>query len=173
LRKVQEPRFSELVYDENAGFQELRESTNRAIPEISIIHIEGDVFFGAADALQEQVSKIAKREELEVLILRLKRACCLDATGILGLMSLHEDLVKRGKLLLISGATGEVQTVLRRSGLDKIIGLENIFFSDETILKSTREAVIRAIDHVNQKSSKQYRVRLFFDRPDPALPAAR
>lgn len=171
LRKVQVPRFSELIYDETAGFQELKNNGSRAIPEISIIHIEGDVFFGAADALQEQVSKIAKREELEVLILRMKRACCLDATGILGLIKLHEDLQKRGKLLLISGATGEVEYVLLRSGVDKIIGIENIFFSDETILKSTREAVLRAIDHVNQKSGKQYRVRLFFDRPDPAITA--
>ncbi len=168
LRKAQTPRFSELIYDENAGFQELKNPNHRLIPEISLVHIEGDVFFGAADLLEEQISKIARREELEVLILRMKRACCLDATGILGLMKLHEDLKKQDKLLLVSGATGEVERVFRRSGLDRIIGSENIFFSDPTILKSTREALARALEHVNKKGGTQYRMRLLFDRPQPA-----
>jgi SulP family sulfate permease len=168
LRKAQTPRFSELIYDENTGFQELKNPDQRPIPEISLVHIEGDVFFGAAELLEEQISKIARREDLEVLILRMKRACCLDATGILGLMKLHEDLKKQGKLLLVSGATGEVERVFRRSGLDRIIGHENIFFSDPTILKSTREALARALEHVNKKGGAQYRMRLFFDRPEPS-----
>lgn len=174
LRKAQIPRFSELIYDENVGFQELKNPAQRQIPEISLIHIEGDVFFGATDLLQEQIAKIAQRPELEVLILRMKRACCLDATGILGLMKLHADMKKQDKLLLVSGATGEVEHIFRRSGLDRIIGLENIFFSDSTILKSTSEALGRALAHVNKNGNKQYRMRLLFDRPNasatPALP---
>jgi SulP family sulfate permease len=166
LRQVQTPRLSELIYDESEGFQELKDPQQRPIPEISIVHVEGDVFFGAAEVMQEQISKIVRREELEVLILRMKRACCLDATGILGLMKMHEEMKKQGKLLLVSGATGEVERVFRRSGLDCIIGLENIFFSDITLLKSTREALARALEHVNNKTGSQYRVRLFYDRAD-------
>jgi SulP family sulfate permease len=172
LRKAQIPRFSELIYDENAGFQELQNPEQRRIPEISLVHIEGDVFFGAADLLQEEIAKIAQRPELEVLILRMKRACCLDATGILGLMKLCEDMKKQGKLLLVSGATGEVERVFRRSGLDRIIGRENIFFSDSTILKSTSAALGRALAHVNQNGDKQYRMRLLFDRPNASTTAA-
>jgi SulP family sulfate permease len=172
LRKAQIPRFSELIYDENAGFQELKNPEQRPIPEISLVHIEGDVFFGAADLLQEEIAKIAQRPELEVLILRMKRACCLDATGILGLMKLCEDMKKQGKLLLVSGATGEVERVFRRSGLDRIIGLENIFFSDSTILKSTSAALGRALAHVNQNGDKQYRMRLLFDRPNASTTTA-
>jgi SulP family sulfate permease len=163
LRKVQTPRLSELIYDEREGFQELKNSAPRPIPEISIVHVEGDVFFGAAEIMQEQITKIVRREELEVLILRMKRACCLDATGILGLMKMHDEMKKQGQLLLISGATGEVEKIFRRSGLDQIIGPENIFFSDITLLKSTREALARALEHVNNKTGAQYRVRLFYE----------
>ncbi|MDZ7267514.1 MAG: SulP family inorganic anion transporter [candidate division KSB1 bacterium] len=166
LRKVQTPRLSELIYDESEGFQELKDPQQRPIPEISIVHVEGDVFFGAAEILQEQIARIVRRPELVVLILRMKRACCLDATGILGLMQMHQELKKQGKLLLISGATGEVERVFRRSGLDRIIGRENIFFSDVTLLKSTREALVRALAHVNKKAGAEYRLRLFYDRTD-------
>jgi len=168
LRKVQTPRLSELVYEEDTGFQELRSSQSRSIPEISIIHVEGDVFFGAADFLEEELGKILQRDEIKVLILRLKRASAVDATSLLTLCKMHEFMRQQGKLLIISGVTGSMERIFERTGIDKIIGKENIFFSENTILSSTREALGRAVEHVNRLGGKNYRLRLYYDRPELA-----
>ena len=85
LRRIQNPRLTELVYSEEEGFREIIEPKERPIPEISIVNIEGDVFFGASDFLDDRIIK-AVRDEMEVLILRMKRAYSLDATTILTLM---------------------------------------------------------------------------------------
>lgn len=168
LRKVQHPRLIELDYDEANGFQERKSSDVRHIPEISIVHLEGDIFFGSADFFEDEIGKIANRSGLKVLILRVKRSCCLDATSMMSLMQFIETMKKSNKLLIISGVTGDVQRVFLRSGIDKVIGKENIFFSDMAVLKSTRQALGRALQYVNSLGEQEYRVRLFYDRPDQA-----
>ncbi|RMF68302.1 MAG: SulP family inorganic anion transporter, partial [Calditrichaeota bacterium] len=165
LRKAQHPRLIELDYDEKNGFQELSRPGERLIPEISIVHIEGDVFFGAAEFFENEIGRIASRPDLKVLILRLKRACCLDATSILSLMQFVEYMKKHDKLLIISGVTREERKIFHRTGLVKLLGRENIFFSDPTVLKSTRDALSRALEYINSRGDKKYRVRLFYDRP--------
>jgi len=75
---------------------------------------------------------------------------------------------KTGKLLVVSGVTGEVERVFRRSGLDKVVGKKNIFFSDVAVLKSTKKALHRALEYVNDKGEEKYRVSLFYDRPEKA-----
>lgn len=168
LRKAVHPRLIELDYDEANGFQEIKQSDERHVPEISIVHIEGDIFFGAAEFLENEIGKIASRSGLQVLILRMKRACCLDATSIMSLVQFIEGMKKSGKLLIISGVTGEVERIFRRAGVDKAIGEENIFFSDVAVLKSTKQALGRALQYVNSKGEEKYRVRLFYDRPHKA-----
>ncbi len=168
LKKAQHPRLIELDYDEANGFQEMKPSDKRNIPEISIVHIEGDIFFGAADFLSNEIGKIISRKGLKVLILRMKSACCLDATSIMTLMQIIEYMKKQDKLLIISGVSGDVERIFRRSGLVKAIGEDNIFFSDIAVLKSTRKALWRALQYVDSKGEEKYRVRLFYDLPEKA-----
>ena len=166
LRKAQIPRLSELVYEEEAGgFQELKDPQKRPVPEISIVHVEGDVFFGAAEFLEQEIARIVRRPEMKVLILRVKRACCLDATSLASLGKLYEQMQERGQKLIVSGVTGEVERVFRRAGMVEKIGPENIFFSDTRILGSTRDALTRAMEHVRLTDREKYRVRLFYDVP--------
>ncbi len=151
LRKVRKPRLTELVYDWHLGFKELDASQPHPLPEIAIVHISGDVFFGTAEFLENELLRIAHRPELRVLILRMRGAACLDATFVLSLMKVHEYMKAGGKLLLISGATSEAARVLERSGLEASIGRENIFFTDATLFKATRRAIDRAVEFLEQE----------------------
>ncbi len=68
-------------------------------------------------------------------------------------------------MLIISGVTGEVEQIFRRSGLEKIIGKENIFSSEQTIFKSTRMAIERARQFIEQSGDMDFRVRYFSNLP--------
>ena len=48
---------------------ELRDPSQRPHPQISIIHVEGELFFGAADLFQEQVRSLAENQNIRVFIL--------------------------------------------------------------------------------------------------------
>ncbi len=144
LRKVSTPTLAEYSFDGADQLTQLNEGKKRSDPQIAIIHVEGELFFGAADIFQEHVREQVEREDLRVVILRLKNARHLDATTIFALRGLVDFLRQTGRHLLISGIHGDVLQVLRRSGLLKHIGVENIFPAEDNYALATKKALVRA-----------------------------
>jgi SulP family sulfate permease len=161
LQKTSTPSLAEYTFNESGQLAELRDRNQRPNPQISIIHVEGELFFGAADLFQDQVRRQAEDENIRVFILRMKNARHLDATTVMALESLHDYLRKTGRYLLISGSSPDVTRVLRNSGLLKQIGEENIFPAEINPTMATKRALARARELLPQKAD----VRLFYDRP--------
>jgi SulP family sulfate permease len=161
LQKTSTPTLAEYTFNESGQLAELRDRNKRPNPQISIIHVEGELFFGAADLFQEQVRHQAEDENIRAFILRMKNARHLDATTVMALESLHDYLRKTGRYLLISGSSPDVTRVLRNSGLLKQIGEENIFPAEANPTVATKRALARARELLPQKAD----LRLFYDRP--------
>ncbi|MGB7768869.1 MAG: SulP family inorganic anion transporter [Verrucomicrobiia bacterium] len=161
LQKTSTPTLAEYTFNESGQLAELRDRSKRPNPQISIIHVEGELFFGAADLFQDQIRRQAEDENIRVFILRMKNARHLDATTVMALESLHDYLRKTGRYLLISGSSADVTRVLRNSGLLKQIGEENIFPAEINPTSATKRALARARELLPQKAE----VRLFYDRP--------
>ena len=156
LRRVQTPRLVELNYTPDGHFEELRDGDPRTFPEISVVNIAGDVFFGAVDAMEAEILRYARRKDLKVLILRLKRACCLDATSITTLMKIFNDLKAENKLLLVSGATDEILDIFKKSGLEDMLGPDKIFHADRTLFHSTQSALHFALKYLKENFGIEY-----------------
>lgn len=161
LRKTSTPTLSEYTFNESGQLAELSDQTKRPNPQISIIHVEGELFFGAAELFQSQVRQQAEDENIRVFILRMKNARHLDASTMMALESLHDYLQKTGRHLLISGCSQDVIRVFRNSGILKQIGQENIFPAESNPTISTRRALIRARQLLPEKAD----VRLFYENP--------
>jgi sulfate permease, SulP family len=161
LRKASAPSLVEYGFDQSGNLSELEDRTQRRNAAISIVHVEGELFFGAADLFQEQVRLLADDDNIRVVILRMKNARHLDATSVMSLLQLHEYLQKSGRHLLISGINPDVERVLRSSGALEKIGLENIFPAEANLTASTRKALLRA-SHLLQ--TRKADVRIFYDR---------
>jgi len=160
LRKASAPHLVEYDIDEG-GMHEITEPGKRSNPGISIIHVEGELFFGAADLFEEEVRRLAADSSIRVVILRMKRARHLDATAVMALDTLLDYLRKTGRLLLISGATPELMRVITKSGLGKNIGDENIFPAEENLTVATRKALLRAKQFIGGSSSEMD-IRIFY-----------
>jgi SulP family sulfate permease len=111
---------------------------------VSIVHVEGDLFFGAADIFQDGVRRLAEDPNIRVFILRMNNARHLDATTAMALGQLIDYLQSEGRYLLISGVHGDVAGVLKRSGLVAKLGIENIFPAEENATLATKKALQRA-----------------------------
>ncbi|OIR06539.1 putative sulfate transporterc [mine drainage metagenome] len=172
LQKSSTPTLAEYTFNEAGNLAELTDTSKRANPQISIIHVEGELFFGAADLFQDQVRKQAEDENIRIFILRMKNARHLDASTVMALEFLHEYLRKTDRYLIISGCNAEVTRVLRNSGLYSKIGEENIFPAETNPTVATRRALKRATQILGQKAID---VRIFYDRArlpvDQAAPA--
>ncbi len=145
LQKTSAPMLVEYTFDDSGTLAELSDKNKRANPQIAIIHVEGELFFGAADIFLSQVQQQASDENIKCFILRMKNARHLDASTVMALESLKEFLDRAGRFLIISGCTKEVETVLKNSGLIKTLGEENVFAADASNPNiSTRRALMRA-----------------------------
>jgi sulfate permease, SulP family len=161
LRATSTPTLVEYAINESGNLAELSDPTQRPHPEISIIHVEGELFFGAADLFQEQVRLLAENQNIRVFILRMKNARHLDASTVMAMEMLHDYLIKTGRHLLISGSNPDVTRVLQNSGLLDQIGPENIFPAEANPTVATRNALKRAKELLPGQSLD---VRVFYDR---------
>ncbi|HEX4343065.1 MAG TPA: SulP family inorganic anion transporter [Verrucomicrobiae bacterium] len=160
LLKTSTPSLVEYVFNESGQLTELSPEAQRANPQISIIHVEGELFFGAADLFQNQIRRQAEDENIRIFILRMKNARHLDATTVMALQSLYDYLRGTNRYLLISGCNSDVMRVLRNSGLLKQIGAENVFPTEANPTVSTKRALQRARELVPERAD----IRLFYDR---------
>lgn len=169
LRKASKPHLTEYEFNETGELREREGCHARVIPAISIVHVEGDLFFGASELFRTQIQRTVSDPAIKVIILRLKNARHLDATSVMALEDLSSFMRRRGLFLLISGATKEVYKVLKRSGIleelqkgaNRKQGESNIFLtmpSNPNI--STRDALRRAQQLLGTTEAD---VRIFYD----------
>lgn len=162
LQKASAPALTEHAFNDVGQLAEIDSPAERNNAQISIVHVEGDLFFGAADIFQDGVRRLAADPKIRVFILRMKNARHLDATTVMALDQLHDYLKSENRYLLISGVHGDVALVLKRSGLAARIGLENMFPAEENPTLATKKALQRAQQLLpNQKTE----VRIFYSKP--------
>ena len=161
LRKTSTPTLVEYAVNESGNLAELSDPNKRPHPQISIIHVEGELFFGAADLFQEQVRSLAENQNIRVFILRMKNARHLDASTVMALESLYDYLRETSRYLLISGSNPDVTRVLENSGLLQKIGRENIFPAESNATVATRNALKRAKELL---PGEPLDLRVFYDK---------
>ncbi|MBR1981838.1 MAG: SulP family inorganic anion transporter [Akkermansia sp.] len=150
LRKAAKPELVEYTFDDAGTLRELEKSDKR-LPQISIVHVEGDLFFGAADLFRRQVARIAEDPSLAIVVLRMRNARNLDATSVCALEELIRFIREKGRHIIISGASRKVFRILKKSGVLRVLqedcgpGESNIFVVEpRNPNMSTRKALLRA-----------------------------
>lgn len=150
LRKASRPELVEYAFDDKGTLRAADDSAQRQ-PQISIVHVEGDLFFGAADLFRQQVARIAEDPTLAIVVLRMRNARNLDATSVCALEELIRFMREKGRHLIISGASREVFRILKKSGVLDVLqadcakGESNIFLVEpKNPNMSTRKALLRA-----------------------------
>ncbi len=144
LRKASRPSLVEYEFNKEGHLAEAQDS-RRQNPAISIVHVEGELFFGAAELFRSQIQRACSDPNLRIIILRLKNARHLDATSVMALEELIRQLRATGRDLLVSGAMRDVYRVLKNSGMIEVIGRENFFMGSAANPNlATRNALKRA-----------------------------
>ena len=153
LRKSSVPHLVEYAFNSKGRLVTVNPK-NRVNRKIRIIGIGGELYFAAADVFQAALQSIAGDRSLEVIVLRLNNVYNMDGSMCLAIAALNDLLKSEGRHLIISGLTEEVWRVLHRAGLVKQIGLDNLYFTDESNPQfSTWKACARAQELLTQVHS--------------------
>lgn len=151
LRKARLLTVRELVVDEHDKLQEHALDQplapgDRRCAAIRVLHVEGPLFFGSAGELRRALDRVIAAPELEVLIVRVKRATGLDLSVVDELVAVAELLRGRGRQLLLVGMTPDLMEVLRRSGAVEKIGEANLFPTRKRWFEALDAARVRALE---------------------------
>lgn len=149
LRKSSTPHLVEYAFNSKGRLMIVspKEDLHR---KVRIIGIAGELYFASADVFQSALQSIAEDRKTLAIVLRLNNVYHMDASMCLAILRLYETLHATGRHLVISGLTEEVWHVFLRAGLVKQIGLDNLYFTDESNPQfSTWKACLRAQDLVH------------------------
>lgn len=161
LRKASRPMLVEYTFNQDGALTEKASSAPREFPQISIVHVEGELFFGAAELFRTQIQRTVADPNLRIIILRMKNARHLDATSVMALEDLIQFLRSKQRHLIISGVMKGLYRVLKASGMIEIIGRDNVFLgSAENPNLSTRNALKRAQQLLGRKDAE---VKIYYD----------
>ncbi|MEM6884594.1 MAG: STAS domain-containing protein, partial [Verrucomicrobiota bacterium] len=161
LRKVSAPELVEYNFNEQGNLYEMEKEDVRPNPQISIVHVEGELFFGAAELFRDQMRRVCDDPSLKIVILRLKNAYHLDATSVMALEELIKYLNEKDRYLIVSGARKDVYRVFKNSGLIEILGKKNFFMgSTANPNMATRNALKRAQELLGDQKAD---VKIYYD----------
>lgn len=123
---VSTPPFFEEKIEEFPERRDPDAIAKKQVPSgVEVYEINGPFFFGVADTLKDVLKNIETPPR--VFILRMRRVPVVDATGLHALKEFYLKCKKDGATLILSGVHGQPEKSLKKYGLEKLIGKQNIF----------------------------------------------
>ncbi len=145
LRKAATPELVEYGFTDEGELAELEAQKQRRLQEISIVHVEGDLFFGAAELFRDQLRRVCEDPLLKIVVVKMRNARNLDATCVMSIEELVRFMDEKDRHLILSECRPDVIGVLRNSGIFDMIGEENVFTdTPQNPTLSTAKALKRA-----------------------------
>lgn len=139
IRRISESSTVSVFTDEvsTADYVETGDSTEMlSVPDgVEIYEIEGPFFFGVASKFEETMKQIGDKPK--VRIIRMRKVPFIDSTGCHNLESFIKMSKKDKTQVLLSGVNEHVRSVLVNTGIEKMLGHENI-------LSNINDALVRA-----------------------------
>lgn len=145
LKKISEPRLMQYTFNEKGELSEQDMKTPSDTPEISIVHVEGELFFGSTDIFLDQTRLICASPNLKVVILRMRNATDLDFSSAFAVADLIRYAHEKDRYFIVTGANADVERVFHLSGVMQTLGENNFFrYTPENPNLAIRHALKRA-----------------------------
>ncbi len=148
LRRVRHLRIRELVVDPQGVMQECEPGKAGGRSElVRVLHVEGNLFFGAAAELRRELDEATRDDPAKVVIIRLKRTMGMDLTAASTLNALHRAMRSEGRHLLIVGLRPPEVALLVGSGHGDIAA--DIYPTEPGWFVALERAILTAILEVD------------------------
>lgn len=164
LRKVSRPEMMEYKFNEEGQLTQMKKVEEREHPEISIVHVEGELFFGAAELFRDQMRRICEEPNLKIIVLKMRNAYRLDASAVMALEELIRYMNAQGRYLIISEARKDVVRVIKDSGLLDLLERRNLIpdvVGNPTL--STAKALRRAKEQLEEWGETDAKVTIYVE----------
>lgn len=119
-------------------------------PSISIIQLEGSLYFGSSADLEKKLSDAYSNSK--VFLIRFKGVSLIDITALEVVEAFINRAMADGKRIILSGVTPKLHKMLEKMHVISHVGQENIFMSDDEVFASSGKALDEANSFVRNVS---------------------
>jgi SulP family sulfate permease len=140
LRRAEGFKLRMLSEGADGSLSELDELEQGHVPRVLLLNLQGELFFAAAEVLQEQLLRILDTGA-RIVVLRVQEAYNADATMLTAIVHVAEQAKSRGGRLLLCGVRPGMYSTFERAGLLAKLGQDAVFRADRELLGSTRRAM--------------------------------
>lgn len=124
LKRVMESANISVVRDQLDVHHDGEHDETIAIPKnTEVFEIEGPFFFGVANKFDELMRT---RDAMLIRVLRMRKVSFIDSTGLHNLEIFINSSLKEGRVIILSGVHENVEKSLRKAGIVKLVGKENV-----------------------------------------------
>jgi len=142
LYRTMKPRVSELARYEDGTLREAQRYGLETSEKIALMRFDGSLYFANVPYFEDAVlDLVATHPNARYLIVVAKGINEIDASGEEVLHQLAHRLKARGITLVLAGVKAQVMDVLERTGLEEIIGKDNIYKSTDHAVQEISERV--------------------------------
>ena len=127
---------------------------------VAIIQPEGNLFFGSSQDLELKLRELPGGYA-QAYVLRLCNVTNIDATALEILKKCVANCLESGKVVLLSGVRPEIYDILKKTQLVKMLGQDNIYVMAGDIFSSTRSALERANQLLEDKEQQQLYIKRY------------
>lgn len=163
LRRTSQPRVTEVAPLQQGGRRHIRNIQRYALqecPQLKMIRVDGSLFFGAVDHVQQEIRRLTEPGSgVKHILLIGKGVNFIDVAGVEMLHQEIKRLEALGGELLISSLKGTVTDELERTGALKQLG-------EERFHETPRSAIETLIPLLDQGRCEGCSKRIFRDCPD-------
>lgn len=159
LRRARLLVIRELWVDRDLHLHEV-ESDAEAPPGVSrcdvvrIVHVEGPLFFGAASELEQALDERIANPQVQVLIVRLKRAIGIDYTCGQVLAQAHDRMAAQGRHLMLVGMREDMMKRLEDIGVADNFDTRELYPTEPGWFVAMNHALATALELVDQDRAR-------------------
>ncbi|WP_024327221.1 SulP family inorganic anion transporter [Thioalkalivibrio sp. AKL19] len=142
LYRTMQPRVSELARYEDGTLREAKRYGLETNEKVGMMRFDGSLYFANVPYFEDAVlDLVARHPQAKYLIVVGKGINEIDASGEEVIHQLVHRLKARGITLVFAGVKAQIMEVMQRTGLDEIIGKDNIYKSTDHAVKTISEKV--------------------------------
>jgi SulP family sulfate permease len=142
LRRAEGFKLRRLVEGSDGVLREVPEDGS-ALGAVTILNLQGELFFAAAEELQAELLRVLDGQP-RIVVMRMQEAYNLDATSATAIAHVAVKARVSGGRLILCGVRSGMYGTFKRAGLLKELGEENVFRAESELLASTRNALAHA-----------------------------
>jgi len=131
----------EEVFTEEEDIEEVKED------DYIVINLSGTLHYNTAENLKEELTQSYLPEK--VFVIRLRRVEDIDLTAVKELEKFVDRVQENGGEVILAGLDQQKREIFEQAGLLQKIGEENYYTEKENIFSSTKKAIEKAEEKVN------------------------